>query len=423
MRVVALTCLTMTAGQAVNLASMTLSYSGLTVLHGVSLLYLAATIGTALLLRRTRNATLFGVLFTLIFLSAIGLSAVSAPGGDTTSAGINTSLTPAFVAIMALIGLLGSRVAAIVCAVLSTALIWSLYGLSVGSYHVLALGGAPYHRAFQAQLALVMTVLVTVPIGEVVYRTLESLESQRDRAERAEAARREYVATVSHEVRTPLSGVIGLSELLLNTHLDDKQREMATLLHSSAANMLDIVNDVRDTAKVEVASKPLDIPSIANEVRALFEADAADRGLWIGTKLTGEFAPGLMGDPRYLGQVLSNLASNAVKFTTTGGVRIGAAAGEPGQGMQRVTFFVQDTGPGIAPEDQGRVFERFAQTESARHATKRGSGLGLSICQRLVRAMGGEIAVRSAVGRGTVFHFTLALPSDALKAPEAAKAA
>ena len=217
MRVVALTCLTMTAGQAVNLASMTLSYSGLTVLHGVSLLYLAATIGTALLLRRTRNATLFGVLFTLIFLSAIGLSAVSAPGGVTTSAGINTSLTPAFVAIMALIGLLGSRVAAIVCAVLSTALIWSLYGLSMGSYHVPALGGAPYHRAFQAQLALVMTVLVTVPIGEVVYRTLESLESQRDRAERAEAARREYVATVSHEVRTPLSGVIGLSELLLNT--------------------------------------------------------------------------------------------------------------------------------------------------------------------------------------------------------------
>ena len=416
-RIVSITCFVMLIGQMANLVSMSLSYESWSLLHTVAIGYLTVTIAIASLLRRTRSATLFGVLFSLLFLAAIGVSAASAPGGVTTSAGINTSLLPGLVATMALIGLLGSRKATIFCFVLSSLMIWGLFGLSMGLWPNPLLGDAPYHRAFQAQLALGMTALVTAPVGEIVFATLDTLEAERDRAEDAEAVRADYVATVSHEVRTPLSGVLGLSDLLLKTGLSGPQENYAKLIHSSATNMLDIVNDLLDTAKadedtVTVASRPLDIAEVFEDVRSLFAQEAQRKGLWIGTDIKGDPAPGLLGDPRYLRQVLSNLTSNAIKFTPHGGVRIGAGVGELKDGVQPVVFYVQDTGPGIAPDDQARIFERFTQTETARHSDRKGSGLGLSICKRLVEAMGGQIGIRSRDGHGTAFHFTLALTQD-----------
>ncbi len=415
-RIVALTCLVLIVGQSFNLISMSLMFEGWSPLHNISVAFLATTLVIACLLRWTRNATIFGVVFTCLFLTALTASAMTSDDGIYSSSGINTSLTPAFIAVMALIGLLGSRLAALICLLVSSVLIWYLYSLSMGPMNVPVLGDAPYHRAFQLQLSIVLTASITVPIGEIVYKTLDDLEEQRDRAERAEAERADYIATVSHEVRTPLNGVLSLSDLLLQTDLSKQQREIATLMHRSGVNMLEMINSVLDTAKAEEAGaaefRPLNVNAILSEVRDLFAWSANSKGLWIGIDIRGDIAESLQGDPRYIRQILSNLTSNAIKFTQDGGIRIGVGAAKPDETTQAITFYVQDTGPGISKADQARIFDPFIQSETAKGAGKRGTGLGLSICKRLVRAMGGELRLRSSEGRGSIFHFTLDLPLD-----------
>ncbi|WP_342345488.1 ligand-binding sensor domain-containing protein [Pseudoxanthomonas helianthi] len=237
---------------------------------------------------------------------------------------------------------------------------------------------------------------------------------KRELAEQASLAKTRFLATLGHEVRTPMTGVLGMSELLLATPLDERQRGYTTAIQSAGKHLLRLVNDALDLARIEAGK--LDLDEQAFDPRALFaeltalcEPIARQRGLSFAATVDAGVPAALRGDPLRVRQILLNLLNNALKFTEQGGVSLHARPRDGG-----VRFSVDDTGPGISVAQQERLFQRFEQAEGARtRARYGGSGLGLAICQELALAMGGRIAVESAPGAGTRFHVDLPLPPAA----------
>ncbi|MEN8675177.1 response regulator [Nocardioides sp.] len=234
----------------------------------------------------------------------------------------------------------------------------------------------------------------------------EDLATARDAALAASRAKSEFLATMSHEIRTPLNGVIGLSELLRRTDLTAHQQRLADGVDQAGRTLLALVNDILDLSKIEAGR--LDLEEVDFDPRAVVEQSAAlvadrarEKGLELVVSSAADLPALVRGDPVRFGQVITNLASNAVKFTAQGEVVIRAE-----HVGQQVRVAVRDTGVGIAPEVQGRLFESFTQADSSTTREYGGTGLGLAISKRIVAAMGGEIGVQSAVGLGSTFWFT-----------------
>lgn len=223
----------------------------------------------------------------------------------------------------------------------------------------------------------------------------------------------EQLASLSHEFRTPLNGVLGMARLLEGTKLTAEQKSYVSALHDSGQHLLTLVNDVLDFAKlgaggVELHPAPMELEGLLRGVAELLSPRAREKGLEIAWAAPASPTQ-IHADEGRLRQILLNFAGNAVKFTERGGVLITATLPEPG----RVRLAVEDTGPGVSKSDRDRIFEAFAQAEAA-HADLGGAGLGLAIARRLAHAMGGEVGVDTARGGGACFWFeaTLsALPS------------
>jgi PAS domain S-box-containing protein len=242
----------------------------------------------------------------------------------------------------------------------------------------------------------------------------EDLAAARDGALRASKAKSEFLSTVSHEIRTPMNGVIGLTELLLETSLDHDQRELASGVKLSAENLLVIINDVLDFSKIEAGKleleeAPLDVAEVADNVGRILAATAHAKGLELLVDVHPGVPRALLGDTVRLQQVLLNLGSNAVKFTSEGEVVIRACVLDWNIERVALRFEVIDMGMGIAPADQERLFRAFSQADSSTTRRFGGTGLGLAICRQLVGLMGGKIGVISAPGEGSTFWFELSL--------------
>ena len=250
-----------------------------------------------------------------------------------------------------------------------------------------------------------------------IRRSEVALAEALDRAEAANRAKSEFLATMSHEIRTPLNGVLGMAQAMEKGDLAPIQRERLEVIQSAGEALLRLLNDVLDISKIEAARIELedaivDMEAIGAEVTATFSALAAQKDLCITLDVSEAAAGCWRGDPGRVRQVLQNLVSNAVKFTERGSVHV-----EIGHDGRQLILRVADTGPGIALEQQARVFESFAQADASTTRRFGGSGLGLAICRALVELMGGQILLDSMPARGTTF--TVRLPLERAERPAA----
>jgi PAS domain S-box-containing protein len=241
----------------------------------------------------------------------------------------------------------------------------------------------------------------------------EAIRAAHDRAVEAAEVKSQFLATMSHEIRTPINAVVGMSELLLGTPLSDEARDYAVTVRDSADSLLAIVNDILDFSKIEAGRMELEsIPfapvAALENATDILSAAARKKGLSLATYVAPDVPRRVLGDADRLRQVFLNLIGNAVKFTEQGSVTVRAVV-ERVEAEKTVVlrFSVTDTGPGIAPDVAGRLFEPFRQADQSTRRRYGGTGLGLSISRRLVELMGGTIGFESAAGSGATFWFTV----------------
>lgn len=286
-------------------------------------------------------------------------------------------------------------------------------------------------------LALVIKVAITqMKDGdlEAVNRRqaelIAELETARDRADAASAAKSNFLGVISHELRTPMNGVLGAAQLLQMSSLDGCQKEFVSVIRNSGEGLMVLLNDILDITKIESGKMELDIADIETDtlltrLTGPFKAQAEARGLTFATEIRGDLPPVLQMDPLRLAQVTHNLLANAIKFTPQGEVRLVVESEPRADGRIALRLSVSDSGIGIAADDLSRLFQPFSQVDGSSTRKFGGTGLGLSICQRLAVLMDGEITVTSIPGLGSTFtlHATFDAPSIEGAPVEAARAA
>lgn len=267
---------------------------------------------------------------------------------------------------------------------------------------------------------------VALGLNYVRGRTLVRMEQLRLAAERASEAKTEFLANISHEVRTPMTGVQGLSALLLDTKLDAKQNKMVTAIRESADALVGIVDEILDFSQlqkgqVQLDREPFDVSALIDGVTSLMQPRAAAKGLELSSEMKGFTSRRFIGDGGRIRQVLLNLVNNAIKFTESGSVLLRAEVVDRSQST-RIRLVVEDTGVGIPEESLVRIFTRYHQNKAGSNRNPGGSGLGLAITKQLVNLMGGELGVKSTVDEGTSFWVEVDLepgPEDTLRVDDA----
>lgn len=270
----------------------------------------------------------------------------------------------------------------------------------------------PYPIQIDSRLTMLKQVGDMLALALLQEQAKLSLEAARDAAEQATKTKAEFLANMSHEIRTPMNGVLGMLDILKDTSMTHEQEDLVETAANSAESLLTIINDILDFSKLEAGKIELEhiefnLPTLVEEVCALMSGRAHAKGLELNCFLPPSLPQRWHSDPTRIRQVLTNLIGNAVKFTEQGEVSVKVFAQKSEHDKTVLRFEVRDTGIGMSPEGQARLFQPFSQADNSTARRFGGTGLGLSISKNLVNIMQGSIGVESALGQGTCFWFSL----------------
>ena len=402
------------ATQIANLFGMYITYGGITADHMLSIAVTILVAVSIINLRYKLNFPFYATLFSFLIIASTLASAVP----DKT--GINSALIPFFI--------LGSMANGFICGVRAVAIfcgfgivtIWYLYSVSLGfpaggdlDPEVFALRN--FQRAFQSSLALLMVSFVCGLFSKNMHGAFATLEENLETAQENDRAKTQFLANMSHELRTPMNGILGISEVLMETDLDTEQTELTALINQSGETLVGLISDVLlfsqiESGKVQLSHDAFEVKPLILKAIAPHRVSAAQKELPIYLSIAKDLPQYFAGDEKRLQHAISSIFGNAVKFTQRGRIDVGVTGTETTSGLYRLIFSIKDTGIGIPDNKLSIIFERFRQADESRTRAHGGTGLGLTVAQGLVDLMGGTISAMSRVGSGSIFAITVDLP-------------
>ena len=400
------------ATQMINLCTMYYSYGAFTFDHLVSLVVCGLVSLNILTLRYSSRFQIYAVIYSVLIVGGVLSSALNQ------NTGINSSLIPFFVLGVVVNGFICGWRATLAFGCMTLVGIWALWGVSsvydyTPVFDVEKFGDRNFQRAVQASLATLLITMIAGFFSKNMHEAFGDLEAGIVAAQTSDRAKTDFLATMSHELCTPMNGIIGMNDILQETDLDEDQKELTDVIRDSGRDLQTIIGNVLlfsqlDAGRVILDDTPFNIRQAVTGVTSRYANSMAQKNLTFETYIAETVPTDVNGDKVRTVQVIEALLDNAVKFTDSGSIKLSLHGGADKQGRAALLFSIKDTGIGIAPEHQGRIFDRFTQEDGSIKRRHGGTGLGLTVARGLAELMGGALKVKSVPGEGSTFTVRLA---------------
>ena len=399
------------AAQMINLVTMFYSYGGFTFDHAISLLACGLVALTVFNLRRSKNFPFYAFIYSVLIVGGTMSSALNQ------NTGINSALIPFFVLGVIVNGFICGWRATMTFGFFTMVALWFLWWVSSNYsytpiFDVEHFADRNFQRAVQASLATLLITLVGAFFSKNMHEAFGELEASVTAAQKSDRAKTDFLATMSHELFTPMNGIIGMNESLEETELDDEQRELTAIIRDSGRDLQSIIGNVLlfsqlEADRVTLDDAPFNVSVVLRDVIKPYAEQARAKGLIFKAQMSPDVPATLIGDQARTAQIISALLDNAVKFTDRGAVELHVKSREENDGRTTLIISVTDTGIGIGAAHLDRIFERFTQEDGSIKRRHGGTGLGLTIARGLTDIMGGQLSVQSEVNTGSSFTVLL----------------
>ena len=399
------------AAQMINLVTMFYSYGGFTFDHAISLLACGLVALTVFNLRRSKNFPFYAFIYSVLIVGGTMSSALNQ------NTGINSALIPFFVLGVIVNGFICGWRATMTFGFFTMVALWFLWWVSSNYsytpiFDIEHFADRNFQRAVQASLATLLITLVGAFFSKNMHEAFGELEASVAAAQNSDRAKTDFLATMSHELFTPMNGIIGMNESLEETELDDEQRELTAIIRDSGRDLQSIIGNVLlfsqlEADRVTLDDAPFNVSVVLRDVIKPYAEQARAKGLIFKAQMSPHVPYALIGDQARTAQIISALLDNAVKFTDRGALELHVKSREENDGCTTLIISVTDTGIGIGAAHLNRIFERFTQEDGSIKRRHGGTGLGLTIARGLTDIMGGQLSVQSEVNTGSSFTVLL----------------